>query len=509
MILLKKLILKNIWPWRELNLDLENKGLCLINGKNGSGKSSIRLALELLLVGSVSEKLSVSELSYNEQGDTSATLLLTKDGNTIEITKYINHKKFGSKLIFKVNKVDKSTTDSRETRKIINSILGIDNNILMSNTIFSKFSPSFPESTDTERKNLLYSILPIDVYKLRYKKAKSEIENIDKDIQYLYHDIDIFKSRMSDTKDNVDINTEKAEKFTVEKAKKISQLLLKKEEKDKELKKLSVKDIESKIQYIESFEKPVLDVDKYKTVSKLVTELIVEKNKLETQVIHVEVEIDTIKETTCPLLDIECSKLKEKNSVVISKKKKELYKYQMQYEAVLDELSEAKIDLEKYQKNVEELNIVEERIKKLKQNIEFIKREKEYIQSAIDELEERIKEESKRINVYKEVIEDLKIKIKEYKTKVKAISLEISKLKELEPYYKFWETGFGKAGIPNMKIEGFLAGLEEETNKILSNITSNIYIKIKSQSTSKNKQVKEKISYEIIKKGKNRSFFSY
>jgi len=169
-------------------------------------------------------------------------------------------------------------------------------------------------------------------------------------------------------------------------------------------------------------------------------------------------------------------------------------------------LENIKNKIKKYDKFVDSKNDLE------KKRIEY-----KFINEKIDECEKTIKEKNtdidlniKQENVYIQFIKREKEKITNSKRESKRLSFEINKLTNDLEYYKFWIEGFSPQGIPNLESEFFINDLEDETNRILSDFDTDIFVKLGGQSVLKSKEIREKISYEVISTSKEiTNFFSY
>jgi DNA repair exonuclease SbcCD ATPase subunit len=175
---------KNFKSWKELSLpDLDNEGLCLISGKIGQGKSSIRHIVEYLLTDDTAEGLDLENLPYNTDTECMMYGKFDRDGDIIEITKYRNSKEFKNNTILTINgDSSKTTTDRRETQKVIEEELGITKDSLLISTMFSKNSPSFSEVKDSDRKKIIYDAKNLQKYNKYEEKAKASIASLEKEI---------------------------------------------------------------------------------------------------------------------------------------------------------------------------------------------------------------------------------------------------------------------------------------------------------------------------------------
>ena len=191
----------------ELN-DVDKLGLTLIHGKNGSGKSSIRLLLEYILTDSTIEKIPLDEIPFNGDKDCRLQGIFEDEiGNEIIITKYRNDGKHKNNTYLSVGKADLSHSDRRETQKIINQVFKLGENTLGTSTIFSQLSESFPQSKDSLRKKILYDALDLHKYASYAKNAsrfivsyKGGIDTINSNITSTQSSIDTLASLLDGKK---------------------------------------------------------------------------------------------------------------------------------------------------------------------------------------------------------------------------------------------------------------------------------------------------------------------
>jgi DNA repair exonuclease SbcCD ATPase subunit len=130
--------------------------------------------------------------------------------------------------------------------------------------------------------------------------------------------------------------------------------------------------------------------------------------------------------------------------------------------------------------------------------IKFIEQENKFSKSELDRIEKEIGS-LKNINgnPYSNMILGKQEKLNAKEILLAHSKAMLSVLQEDQQYLSFWKKGFHKSGIPNMKVEGFLASLEDRTNNYLSSISDRMFVEIDSQRDLKSGGVKEEIAYRV------------
>jgi len=492
---LKTLKLKNFRSWKELVLeDIDTLGLVLINGSNGVGKSSLRQAIEYLILDTISDGYKVEDISFNKDGGCELYCKILNKDDIIEITKYRDHKQFGNRIILSINgNTDLSSTDRRVTQREIEKLLGITSNEVFISTIFTTTSPSFPAAKDSERKDVLYNARNLNKYKEYQDNAKTKVSKLETTLQNNKIELQYLEIELANTSGYIDVLQEKIISFDKEKKVRVAKKIIEKNQnadKDTSILKQDIKELSDV-----SLDPQIDNIDKYNNI---IQELQNEKNKIDLELKLNQKELLKIKDGICPIIGTKCETLIEEKDKIeskaipysfiltekalkvsnqIDKNQKHLKRYK-KIDLQNEQLRNKLIDLKNRLKSVEDYNLSIDKIKtKYDKDIEeIIKETNPYIELQ--------KDEQKKMRVLNNSIEETKITIDE-KT-------------ELLKYYKFWVKGFGKEGIPNLKVEAFLEQIEQETNSILSDISDKLFVKIESQSTVASGEIRERISYDII-----------
>jgi len=544
---LQTLELSNFRSYRYLLLDnIDTLGLTLISGKNGSGKTSIRNAIEYLLTDTTSENIPLEEFSFNGEGNCILRCVIISDIGKIEITKYREHKKHGNSTILSLNDItDNFTeTDRRETQKNIFKILGITKELLPISSIFSQHSQSFTNSKETERKKIIYDAENLHKYTEYSENAKTKereltelfgikktkISTLESDLYEIEESIKEKEDGSARFENNRLIEIEEVER---EKSKEIEEYdikwknnILGLEETEKELRnKLSIvnKEIEEYDIELDKIQKELKSLPNLLDTQNEKESLLKKRNDLEFEKRETERYIDKIETDTCPILNIECNTLIDKRNKILKETEPKLNKINKNIKTLDKKINNIGDTLSKITTLLVRIDVIADNKKDKNRDTKNIK---DYILDATDKISHALKDNKedleKILSLIDKRIEDIKVKRNPYlmaiddltKTKqskeqiLNELSKEIKVLGEDIKYYSFWKVGFGKAGIPNMKAESFLSALELETNKILATISDRMIVSLDSQSTLKDKSISEKISYRILHPDKVISDFS-
>jgi len=501
---LKTLELQNFRSWKELNLtNLDSRGLTLIQGSNGSGKSSIRQAVEYLLTDTISDSIPLEE--FPREGNTECKMYckLEKDNDIIEITKYRNSKKHKNDTILKLNGSDSFThTDRRDTQKEIDKLLDTSN--LFMSTIFSQYSSSFAEAKDSQRKDILYKFLDLGKYDVFQDRAKEKCNEIEHNINDNNIKINYYEKSIEELKEELKSYDNKISNFDVEKRTKIAELLLKKDN----LKPKDTSDLESEIADLHS-NRIIPNIEEYNTIEQNRKELTKNRIEIQQEIKLITQQLNESENNICPIFKDECSRLTEESNKVKEIYTPKLNKLNKKNTKLTLKLKDIETKIEKYEKEIEEDNKIVRQIQEHEKEIERIRYENVNIEKEIISIDERIKEISAEQNPYEEIRQGINDKIDQTAGWIKDKKNENAKLSDEYKYYEFWIKGFGKQGIPNLKIEGMLGDLEDLINSYLSQV-SNTSVKLSAQSQLKSKESREKISYKVIdSSGRSRDYHSF
>jgi len=508
MIKLKKLEIDNFRACESYSIELDNLGLCLICGPNGAGKSTVRTAIEYLLTDTTADEIPLDEFTRFNQGNCRLYLLLEKDGkDIIEITKYREHSQYGNSTILLFNGQDLSKTDRRETQKTISNVLGVSSYTLFSTSIFSSSSPSFVTSKESDRKDFLYEVQDISKYDIYLENTKKKCGKMEVDIEKFMAQISLCKVRLRDINESltkIDIDIQKS--------------ILNKDDKLKQLnEELSGLTEKPTTELEETLHKVSIELETFKPADVTATKLNNEISDIKKYITDIEYrekslerDINAVNNSTCPILNIDCSTLSERREEEKKKLLNDISFVLAEKVDKLQELTDKQTDFQKLTLVLSERDSLIDFMEETEAELAEIKSENKNILFKKDWVNKSIVNLLSEENPLQVVKEDLITKKKDTEKLLEKTQKDLTFTEECFSYYKFWKTGFSKKGIPNMKCEGFLSALQYETNNILSSLSSKYIVNISALTTLKSKEEREKVSYKILREdGRDYSYASF
>ncbi|WCS69734.1 hypothetical protein Goe25_01060 [Bacillus phage vB_BsuM-Goe25] len=184
----KKLTAKNFLSFEELTLNLDNRGIVLVEGNNltsnkfksnGSGKSSLLEPIVYALYDTTSKGIKADEVINNKVGKNTAVILEgVKGEDTYRIERYRKHTKNKNKVKLFINDKEVTEKSASETNKAIQKIIGIDYNTFINSIMFSQGNGAgrFAIATDKEKKEILENLVHLDIYAQAQGVAKERLK---------------------------------------------------------------------------------------------------------------------------------------------------------------------------------------------------------------------------------------------------------------------------------------------------------------------------------------------
>ncbi|UPI13354.1 hypothetical protein [Bacillus phage SBSphiJ7] len=190
----KRLTAKNFLSFEELSLDLDNRGIILVEGNNltsskfksnGSGKSSLLEPLVYALYDTTSKGIKADDVVNNKVGKNTEVILEgVKGDDTYRIERYRKHSKNKNKVKLFINGKEVTEKSAAETNKTIQRIIGIDYNTFINSIMFSQGNGAgrFAIATDKEKKEILENLVHLDIYAKAQAVAKERLKKKEEEI---------------------------------------------------------------------------------------------------------------------------------------------------------------------------------------------------------------------------------------------------------------------------------------------------------------------------------------
>ncbi len=468
------------------------KTSCFFSNGFISHNSSIRMALEYLLTDRlIDASISVNDLPKRPNDSFYLRCIIEcEDGRELEIIKS-RGEKYGNTSTILLDGNDISSTTRRETQQQIFNILNINKNSLPYSSIFTQSSPSFVDTPDADRKKILYDFLDLYKYNDYCEILKTQYINT------AIEEISIRKQKVENILDNLLDVDDEIEEYKLKKREFESNKLRKVKELEEDKKNIKEKDLSYIDKKIKSLKTKIKEVPKTNEIEDEIEELkekLTEAKKEKSIVLR---EMDIISDNICPILSINCKQLEDKKEEIEKNNIPKLNKLDKSIKKRQAQLSELLKELNRISDIIYENEEIKEEIEDLKHQKQIQEEKNKNVRNSITNLEKRIQEIKNEKNPYASIIRKLnknKTSLIERKTENEN---RIEKLNDDLKYYKFWLKGFGREGIPNLRIEHILGVIEDNVNKYLSMLSGNMSVKIESQTTLKDGSNRERIGYKV------------
>lgn len=171
--------LTNFRLYQEASLDLADRGLVLISGANGSGKSSLFESINWCLYGSTSKGRKGKNISRGGEGGTRVVVNLQSNGSNLEVARHYGYGKEGNKLIVFADGSDKTLGTNPATQEWLNECLGIDQTTFQNVALLPQKAEGFAGLTDSSQKYILDTILRTSRFEDAKERTKASFVKIE------------------------------------------------------------------------------------------------------------------------------------------------------------------------------------------------------------------------------------------------------------------------------------------------------------------------------------------
>lgn len=221
--ILKQLTVQNFLSIRNITLDLENRGLVLLKGKNmdneslnnnGAGKSSIIESLVYCLYGRTLRGLKGDSIVHKIPGKNMKIWLdlIDDNGDKYRIARYRKHSVNKNKSFLYRNGKDITPKSEADFNSYIADLLQADYLTFTSSLLYSAESFKFTSATDAEMKNTFDIMLGLDVYQKCLEIAKNRLKVVESELASTQWKIDDREAKIADLSEQItDAESEKVE----------------------------------------------------------------------------------------------------------------------------------------------------------------------------------------------------------------------------------------------------------------------------------------------------------
>lgn len=229
--IIKKVRLKNFLSHEDSTINLDNRGLVLVEGENrdlggsnGAGKTAIFDGILWCLFGITSRGVKGDEVCRRgSQG--SLVLVEIKSGESdIVIVRHRKHSTAANLLRVAISGQDCSKGTDRETQAYINEILQLDATTFTNVVLFPQSSSGFASRTDAEQKAILERLLSLERFASAQERAKALKSSIDAKLTGLTNDIGSLEGRARDKRQTLLELKRKEESYETDKQRVINEL---------------------------------------------------------------------------------------------------------------------------------------------------------------------------------------------------------------------------------------------------------------------------------------------
>ena len=430
MLSIQRLNLTNFRSWEKVTIDFK-PGITVINGRNGSGKTSLRMGLQYGLTGNI-EKLTAKDIiregtnNFKVEVETSIGKIIRSKGKNSFVDKE------GAKR-------------SIRDLSVLNTLRKIAPFIFL-----TPETSQFIDLTEAKRKELLSSLIEeIKIFKHDcYAKAREIKAHIDEKIVYLDSKIEVLSVQKMEVEDNLQSTTALLEKETeklkkAEALKKVGRPMTEKEyyktKKRIASLKAKCKELENKLRATELKEKSI--TSKLESITSYTVEIELEKNKIAGFEASIRDKENLLSGAyaKCPncLEELVCANCSEKivaDKALLNKTKKEIVSLNGLLKA-----SRKKVEnLEKvWRKEKAKASKLDKVLNSLRETRDSLEEKLKTLQISIPELETAVEEYEKwqRAVEYlekfsnKSLVKSLREKVKVLKKKDKKLKTELERIK--------------------------------------------------------------------------------
>lgn len=232
---LLKVQAQNFLSLKDVNIDLDNKGLVLIKGKNldntsidsnGSGKSSIVEALVYALYGRTIRGLKGDSVIHKLSKKNMKVALVIEDdnGDLYLIERYRKHSTYKTKSYIYKNDTDITPKSELDLNTFISDLIQMDYLTFTSSLLYTAESFKFTSASDAQIKSTFEKMLGLDVFSKCQEITKDRLKSIANEIESSNWKLEEVKSSITKINDVIASAQNNSKTFIATKANKIKEI---------------------------------------------------------------------------------------------------------------------------------------------------------------------------------------------------------------------------------------------------------------------------------------------
>lgn len=176
-----KLKIENFLSYENSELNLENRGLLLVEGdnrdlggSNGAGKTTIFEAVCWCLFGATNSGLRGDDVIRHGHKNTRVVVELKVDGKKVIVRRHRKHKQYQNQVHLRINDVDSRGATDRDTQELICQTLQLDWSTFVSVVMFPQGKAGIAAWSDADQKTVLDVLLDLG----RFQDARDKLSKI-------------------------------------------------------------------------------------------------------------------------------------------------------------------------------------------------------------------------------------------------------------------------------------------------------------------------------------------
>jgi len=500
---------KNFMSIRSAELNFENRGLVLVEGPNGVGKSAFLVEPLCYALFGVSERYGKSrDLIVNRfvGKDCNAGALFLVDGVPVEVSAFRKDSHHKDNVYLTINGVDKRGNNNDQTWEKVGKLLDMDYTSFTNSVVFGQaLSQYFSSLSDSAQKEIVERLLGITWIPEAYEIAKKDRASCLDLLTSAERDCEIKVEKLDGLKQELKEYQKRYDEFEDEKRLRIKEL----EESFKDLKDTS--NIEKKVRSLESRKLSVEEDLKgvsieLRNVDKDLASVDAEVALRQRERSKISKRLETVVSVEIGSICEFCGSKVSKETVFsyaghLKEDSSKLSQEIVQFEEKRTELDHSRERLLKIENGYENrLETYEKDLKLWKKSLDDTKIENARAVEQNASVSGKIEDLKSSINAYLELVEKVSKEISSSEFALKEVEAKFITLKSEMDYHRFWEEGYSNRGLKSFIIESVIPQMNQFARLYSSSLGGKFDISFSAQKALKKGEMREKFYVDVVNK---------